>query len=130
MVLVGVLLFLPKEKVNAPVVLTDSGIKVFSPLSDAPIISPITITGIVTGNGWTGFEGQVGTVHVLDGTGKELAATFLKATTEWTQLPTNFEATLEFSNPHTKVGSLVFYNENASGDSVRDKTFILPITFK
>ncbi|MCX6721004.1 MAG: hypothetical protein NT026_00100 [Candidatus Staskawiczbacteria bacterium] len=93
--------------------------------------SPMTIKGYVTGkNGWAGFEGQVGTVKLLDASGKELANGVLTATTEWTTLPTNFETTLNFSSAKAQSGTLVFHNENASGLPEKDKTFTLPVKIK
>jgi hypothetical protein len=70
-----------------------SGIKVTSPNAKQEIFSPIKITGIVSGNGWAGFEGQVGTVKLVDVTGNEIVSGILTATTQWTTLPTNFETT-------------------------------------
>ena len=106
------------------------GIQVLSPKPNDVISSPLKITGYVNGNGWIGFEGQVGTVHLLDKDGKELSVIYLPATTEWTALPTNFEANLEFTAPPGTPGSVVLKNENASGDPERDKTFTIPIKFK
>ncbi len=103
------------------------GIQVFSPVPNDIVSSPFTIKGSVNGGGWVGFEGQVGTVKLLDPKGKELAMGVLKATTEWTKLPTNFEVTLDFTVTSTTEANLVFHNENPSGDPVRDATFTLPI---
>ncbi len=125
-------LFFPNNKPNTvapPVVENKSDIEIFSPKPNEVVSSPLKITGIVRGNGWAGFEGQVGVVHVFDRTGKELTKTALKATTDWTALPTNFEADVNFtfSDPY---GYLIFQNENPSGDSARDKTFMVPVIFK
>ncbi len=139
LILIGaIFLLLPKEKAAAPVtepspspsITVSSGIEIFSPKVNETILSPLKITGVVNGNGWSGFEGQVGTVRLLDNGGNELAKGVLKATTEWTQLPTQFETTITFTATSGSLGSLVFKNENASGDPVRDKTFTLPVTFK
>src|SRR3989344_2407325 len=107
-----VILFLPKTTVVAPVVREVSGIQVLSPKPDELISSPLKITGSVNGMGWTGFEGQVGTVSLLDSEGKQLALGILTATTEWMQLPTNFETSIYFDYPGDGAGQLVFYNEN------------------
>ena len=122
-----VILFLPKTTVVAPVVREVSGIQVLSPKPDELISSPLKITGSVNGMGWTGFEGQVGTVRLLDSEGKQLALGILTATTEWMQLPTNFETSIYFDYPGDGAGQLVFYNENASGEPERDKTFTIPV---
>ena len=91
------------------------------------IASPLKITGRVNGNGWTGFEGQVGTVKLFDNSGKELAMGILTATEEWMKLPVKFESVLWFDYPEAGAGKLVFYNENASGEPARDKTFEVPV---
>lgn len=108
----------------------NAGLVVSSPTPNDFIVSPLKITGMVKGDGWTGFEGQVGTVKLQDSNGKELASTYLAATTEWTQLPTSFEANLIFDKGSATSGRLIFHNENASGDLERDKTFIMPVKFK
>lgn len=133
LVMVGMLavLFLSmpyEEAINNIISVEEKGIKIFSPKENEIISSPLKITGFVNGDGWTGFEGQVGTVRLLDGTGKQLATGILTATTEWTTLPTYFETVLAFT-PGWE-GSLVFYNENPSGDPARDKTFMLPVTLQ
>ena len=127
-VLLGFLIFVPKNYEQDPSPLTGTeGLVITSLISGQEVSSPLEIVGQVRGNGWSGFEGQVGTVRLLDNSGKELAATFLPATTEWTALPTNFVAILNFQSLVSQSGTLVFRNENPSGDPVRDKTFSLPI---
>jgi len=108
----------------------EGGLRITSLKQNQEISSPLKITGYVTGDGWTGFEGQVGTVSLLDYKGNILAQTYLAATTDWMQLPTNFEANLSFTASNPGPGTLVFKNENASGDPIRDKTFILPVNVK
>jgi hypothetical protein len=108
-----------------------SGIALDSLKSGDKISSPATITGSVNGNGWIGFEGQVGRVELLDSKGDPLAISSLSATTEWTQLPVKFSATLTFIVPQgVTAGKLVFYNENPSGIADKDQQFTLPIVFK
>jgi len=107
--------------------LSNEGIRVTFPKPNEFISSPLKIGGIVNGNGWTGFEGQVGTVKLFDASNKELALGILTATEDWMQFPTNFETTLFFDYPADGTGRLVFYNENASGDLERDRTFSIPI---
>jgi spore germination protein GerM len=106
---------------------TETGLQVLSPKSGDKVSSPLQISGTVNGEGWTGFEGQVGTVKLLDETGAEIAFGILKATTEWTTLPTNFESVLNFSSDKEQNGTLVFANENASGLPSRDKTYRIPV---
>jgi hypothetical protein len=126
--LLGALTFLPAKRSsqqNPPVV--TKGIQIISPKPNEEIFSPLKITGVVNGNGWSGFEGQVGNVRLLDGAGKELALGILTATTEWMKLPTNFETTLNFTVNNKGQATLVFHNENSSGDPAKDKTFSLPV---
>ncbi len=123
-------LFLPTEEIKAPTVPTLMGIEIFSPKANEIISSPINISGLVNGNGWFGFEGQVGVVKLKDDNGKELALGILTAQGEWMQKVVNFKTNIKFSNPATSTGTLVFYNENPSGDPDKDKTFVLPVRFK
>lgn len=120
----------PSENIDLNDNLADRGsvgIKVNSIQPYQLISSPLLITGTVTGNGWTGFEGQVGTVKLQDSTGKELALGILTATGNWMQLPTNFETSLNFVSLKEDNGYLVFHNENASGELERDKTYTIPV---
>lgn len=95
------------------------------------IISPLVVTGSVTGQGWTAYEGQVGRVDLLDSFGNLLASSSLSALTNWMELPVKFSATLTFIAPKdSSNGQLVFYNENPSGKPESDKTFALPVLFK
>ncbi len=117
--------------VPAAVVTPQTGLVVDAPIANAVVVSPLVVSGHVDGtNRWTGFEGQVGTVQLLDGNGKMLVLGILTATDEnWMQFPTNFSTTLNFSSPTTSIGMLVFKNENASGMAEYDKVFILPVKF-
>ncbi len=129
-VLAGVLL-LPKSNQpsnnNQPPVL---GIQVISPKANEEISSPLKITGTTNGDGWNGFEGQVGTVRLLDSQGNQLALGILTATTDWMKPPVTFETTLNFNASSDGLGTLVFKNENASGEPSRDKTFTLQVKIK
>jgi hypothetical protein len=135
--LIGALFFIPSKKVLSPTV---SGIEVTSPRENEIISSPLKITGIVNGGGWAGFENQIGTVGLFNSNGDELSNGVLEATTDWTKLPTSFQATLifDFNVPPVfqNVGSpssspyLLFKNENPSGDPSKDKTFSLPVKIK
>ena len=132
-ILLGAFFFLGKKPAEkAPVVWGNTGIVVTSLQGSTEqaqnYSSPLVIIGYVTGkDSWAGFEGQVGTVRLLDNTGKELAFGILTGTTDWMQLPTNFETTLNFQSPVAQSATLVFKNENASGLAEKDKEFILPI---
>lgn len=122
--------FAKNQSVILPIQKSNQGIEVFLPKENEVISSPLKITGVVSGNGWTGFEGQVGVVKLLDSKRNELATSILTATTEWTILPTSFETTLDFTSPLEESGEILFKNENASGEKDRDKTFTMHIKFK
>jgi hypothetical protein len=91
--------------------------------------SPLTISGYVNGDGWIGFEGQVGTVKIVDANGYVLGQGPLTATTDWMATNIKFSTNLRFERPTTHTGSLIFRNENPSGIPSRNKQFILPIKF-
>src|SRR3989344_788090 len=124
--------FFPKNTIQAPVVndVNESGISVSYPKPNDVIWSPLKIAGLVNGSGWIGFEGQVGTARLFDAKEKEIAIGILTAQGEWMQKIINFESTLIFAPVSPVPGKLVFYNENPSGEPVRDKIFIVPVTFK
>ena len=109
---------------------TLASIEIFSPQPDQEVASPLKITGVVRGDGWGGFEGQVGSVKLLDYKGNQLAEAPLTATTEWTSLPTSFETTLNFTAANSGPATLMFHNENPSGDPARDRIFSLPVKVK
>jgi hypothetical protein len=127
-VMIGILVFVPAKKITSPVVA--NGITIISSKANAEISSPLVITGVVNGDGWSGFEGQVGTVKLLNASGGELVTGVLIATTEWTTSPTNFEATITFNSTYKGPAVLSFRNENPSGMPEQDKYFILPVIIK
>lgn len=125
-VLAGVLLMWLKNEEPLPIE-TKSGIDVFLPKENQEVSSPLEILGTVNGNGWIGFEGQVGTVKLLNSQGEELAMGILEATNDWMQSSINFKTTLDFISLNMDNGTLVFNNENPSGLPENDRQFILPI---
>lgn len=98
-----------------------------SPKAGELISSPLIITGQVNGNGWSGFEGQVGTVILLDENTKVLGTAILEPATDWMRLPTKFKATLTFVSAKEQNGKLVFKNENPSGMPENNMEFSLPV---
>lgn len=143
-ILLSILFFVPaKPKQNIQTQTnvqpqTIEGLQIISPKANEEVSFPIKIIGAVSGNGWAGFEGQVGTVKLLDNAGKELATGVLTATTEWTSLPTTFETKIllattcivDSSCLSSGDAKLVFHNENPSGLPEKDKIFTLPIKLK
>ena len=92
------------------------------------ISSLFKITGYVNGDGWIGFEGQVGGVSLYDNTGNVLDTKPLTATSEWMTSTVRFEANLEFFTI-ARSGKIVFRNENPSGEPSRDKSVSWNIKF-
>jgi hypothetical protein len=133
-ILVGILIFVPakQSKNNQPT--SVEGIQIASPKANEEVSFPIKIIGTVNGNGWAGFEGQVGMVSLVSN-GALLAEVPLTATSEWTSLPINFSAEIPISLIECKKApcfsfgpaNLVFRNENPSDMRDKDKTFTLPI---
>jgi len=127
-VLICVLIFLP-GKTGLRTLEETSGLNIISPIANTEVSSPLEIIGVVSGNGWAGFEGQVGTVKLLDKNGKQISIGILGATTDWMTLPTSFKTILNFKPPETEVGTLLFENENTSGLPEKGRLFSLPVKF-
>lgn len=128
-VLVGILIFAPaSKKINPTTPIVVDGIEIISPKSNEEISSPLKISGSVNGGGWGGFEGQVGTVKLLDANGHQLGQTaILTATTDWMTSPVNFQTYLQFLSDKNQEGTLIFNNENPSDMRDKDRTFSLPV---
>ncbi|MEK7124619.1 MAG: Gmad2 immunoglobulin-like domain-containing protein, partial [Patescibacteria group bacterium] len=108
-----------------------TGLVIFLPKPNDLISSPLKIEGYVNGDGWIGFEAQVGIVKLFDANGKELALGLLTAKDQdWMKVKIDFHSQLNFQKPESTNGLLVFYNENPSGEPERSKTFTLPVKFK
>lgn len=105
----------------------DKNIVINIPKKGEAISSPLVITGQINGGGWSGFEGQAGTVNLLDKNGKILGTAILEATTDWMRLPTKFKAELEFSSSKEQSGMLVFKNENPSDMPENNREFGLAV---
>lgn len=129
-ILAGVLLWPNNEPVNNNQQQKVEGIEVASPKANEEVSSPIKIIGTTNGGGWNGFEGQVGTVQLLDYKGNKVASGILKATTDWTKPLVSFESTLTFETKITGPMTLLFSNENPSGMPSKDKKFGLPVKIK
>ncbi|HSR89426.1 MAG TPA: Gmad2 immunoglobulin-like domain-containing protein [Candidatus Udaeobacter sp.] len=131
-----VIVILQNRRPSAPLSSLDltspqPGLVVDTPKVNALVSSPLIVSGYVEGkNSWGGFEGQAGTVKLVDSNGKFLAMDVLKATTDWTKRPTSFTASLNFAAPQTTNGALVFRNENPTGNPEFDREFRLLVKFK
>ncbi|MEK7681154.1 MAG: GerMN domain-containing protein [Patescibacteria group bacterium] len=107
-----------------------SGLIISEPTGANPAVSsPLKISGYVNGDGWFGFEGQVGSVKLVDEIGNVLAQKPLTAITEWMTTTVKFETSLEFNNLSAQTGKLIFRNENPAGMPEMEKEFVLPVKF-
>jgi len=101
-------------------------IKISNVKAGQTIVSPLLIKGTVTGGRWSGFEGQVGRVELVE-SGNILGVAPLMATSDFMKFPTSFEAILTFNNPNGKNFTLVFHNENPSGLAEYEEVMTLPV---
>jgi len=126
--LLGILIFMPAKQ---PVPQAQAeGIHVTSIKANDKVSFPVEISGYIDGkDSWVGFEGQVGTVNLIGKDGIQVSSAVLTATTDWMKFPTEFKIVFDFSERlgYIPEGTLVFHNENPSGDPTRDRTFLLPI---
>lgn len=104
-----------------------SEIEISSPLSGAEISSPLIVKGRARGNWY--FEASF-PVQLVDESGKVLATVPAQAQDDWmTEDFVPFEVKLEFDSPAAKKGSIVFNNDNPSGNPETAKSVELPIIF-
>ena len=117
-----------ESEATEPVAYNDL-IKVSSPLPNARIGSPVTITGEARGQ-WF-FEASF-PVLVMDKNGLIIGEGFAEATGDWmTQEYVPFVATVTFDADTTvsDKGSIILKKSNASGMPEHDDSFKFPITF-
>jgi len=127
---ISALIIFEKYKTKPIIEEIKKGMVVLSPRAGEEIASPVKITGYVNGDGWIGFEGQVGSVKLLDSNSNEIASSILSAVGDWMTSLINFEANLNFISLKDQSGVLVFSNENPSGLLEKDKEFQLPVKIK
>ena len=106
---------------------TDSRVRVSSPRPNAVVSSPLEVSGAARGT-WF-FEADF-PVRLLDGDGRELAATPAQAQGEWmTEDFVRYEATVTFGQPATRTGVLVLDRANPSGLAENAALTALPVRF-
>ncbi len=105
------------------------GISVITPAPNQTIGFGSIISGYVNGCGWTAFEAQAGTVQVLNANGQAVSNPIpLSVSSNWMQLPAYFSTSIYLTTtPGTSTGSLLFRNEDPSGE--RPQTFQVQIRF-
>ncbi len=119
----------PAATTTHQAVFSPSGeIAVTAPALNAVITSPVTVEGQAPGPWY--FEASF-PVKVLDGDGTVLGQGPVQAQSDWMTTGTvPFAATLSFAKPKYATGTIVFHNDNPSGDPARDKEFRFPVRFK
>jgi len=101
--------------------------KIFSPLPNDTIKSPLEITGEAKGL-WF-FEGSF-PVKLVDSKGNVLVQGQAQAQGEWmTENLVPFTASLKFDKPETEVGLLIFSKDNPSGMPENEKSISIPVKF-
>jgi hypothetical protein len=104
-----------------------------SPLPDAVVTSPLSLTG--EAGGWY-FEGSF-PVELVDSDGNIIAQGPATATGDWMTVDfVPFTATLTFVNPYTagdpeseKVGKIILRKDNPSGLPENDDSLEIPVRF-
>jgi len=98
------------------------------PTEHEPVRSPLAITGQATGPWY--FEATF-PVTITDADHRSLGQHYVTATEDWmSESLVPFTATLEFAQPKTKTGYLIFKSANPSGLPEHEKTFEMPIVFE
>ncbi len=102
-------------------------IVVTAPLKGEKIASPLTISGKARGSWY--FEATAPVV-LKDASGTVIAHGTLKAQGNWmTKEFVPFTATLTFTSPATRTGTLILKNDNPSGDPKNQKELAIPVEF-
>lgn len=123
------------EPATAPISDVATGIIVSSPTAGSKVSSPATISGSAPG-AWY-FE-AVFPIFIVDWDGRILAQGQAHATADWTTaVPVPFEASIPFVPPecgpsqdYCHRGSIIFKNDNPSGDPAKSRSFEFPVTFQ
>jgi hypothetical protein len=110
------------------VVVTNDKIVVASPLANALVTSPLTITGQARGPWY--FEASF-PVMILDANGEKLGVHYAQAEGDWmTTEFVPFTSTLTFEAPTTDTGTLVLLKDNPSGLPEHEDSISIPVRFK
>ena len=112
---------------------TEKRVKLTSPLSNAIVTSPLSLTG--KAGGWY-FEGSF-PVELVDASGNILAQGPAQATGDWMTVDfVPFTASLTFTNPYTagdpeseKLGKIILRKDNPSGLPENDDSLEIPVRF-
>lgn len=110
---------------------TESDVIVNGIKDGSTVASPLTITGKAKGSYY--FEASF-PIMLTDWDGRIIATTTAQASSDWMSTGyVPFTATISFSVPSTtpdlRRGTLIFHNDNPSGDHTRDKAVEIPVKF-
>lgn len=130
----GILIFVPgpsQQPSDSPIgaqAKLDDLITVSAPLINATVSSPLTVTGQARGTWY--FEASA-PVTLLDAKGKTIVQTHMEAQSDWMTTDfVPFKAVITFPpQPKGSIGTLVFENDNPSGDPSRQKELRVPVKF-
>ena len=79
---------------------------------------------------WFGFEGELGTVVLVNEEGEKLGLGILKTTENWmVKGPVNYQCNLAYDANKAGNGKLVFSNNNPSGEEKNDQSFEIPVSY-
>ncbi|MFT5359647.1 MAG: hypothetical protein ACI88L_000107 [Candidatus Paceibacteria bacterium] len=104
------------------------GILIDEPAAKKTFMFPFTVSGKITGCGWSASEGMVGSVHVIDGTGTEVSFESLEATSAWNSETVTFNQNISIPIMNTEDGKIRFKNIDSSGEN--PLSFDIPVNFQ
>lgn len=97
--------------------------------ADQLLKSPLKITVNSEGK-WSGFEGELGTIELLDEHNNTLGQCILSTTENWmVNGPVNYNCDLIYNTDSSGKGTLVVKNNNPTGKVEHDKSFIIPVQY-
>lgn len=108
---------------------TDNSQDVFidQPKMNSKISSHVKLSGRIRGT-WF-FEASL-PIKIVDGNGQVLGSGTAQAQDSWmTEDLVRFTAEINFLPPETATGQIIIEADNPSGDPLRDRNFIVPVSF-
>ena len=118
----------PQPFEKCPTNFYNDKLKIFDLKANDLISSPLVITG--EARGFWFFEASF-PIKLLDSNRNEITRAIAQAKSDWmTEDFVPFEAVLNFENPQTSTGFIVFEKDNPSGLIENDDSFELPVRFE
>jgi len=79
---------------------------------------------------WSGFEGELGTIKLLDKDNNTIGQCILSTTENWmVNGPVNYNCNLIYNTSSSGTGRLVVKNNNPTGKVEHDKSFDIPVQY-